>query len=63
MWANYIYVKNEDRFFDTSVEDEKKKEFEKFWEHYKDDVMAGTFLISIYYKKTNKIFFFINILI
>ncbi|ORX85124.1 MCM-domain-containing protein [Anaeromyces robustus] len=41
MWANYIYVKNEDRFFDTSVEDEKKKEFEKFWEHYKDNLMAG----------------------
>jgi len=41
MWANYIYVKNEDKFFDTSVEDEKKKEFEKFWEHYKDNIMAG----------------------
>lgn len=41
MWANYIYVKNEDRFFDTNIEDEKKKDFEKFWEHYKDNVMAG----------------------
>jgi len=52
MWANYIYVKNEDRFFDTNIEDEKKKDFEKFWEHYKDNVMAGMKI------KNYKVFFF-----